>query len=167
MADEQATPLTDDELTGLYDLRVCGCGADDCYGCPTPVLDGIGADWIADHFENILATISTLTAERDDLKPCGVVTGVFHDRSTGYDDVSICENDRPCAEHPPEAWLTEKNHAEGAEEALAELKAAVTKQLDVADAVVNLALAEPRKRDTDTQIKNLLDLLAQLRALLG
>lgn len=73
----------------------------------------------------MLATITALTDERDDLKSCGVVTGVFYDRSTGIDDVSICENERPCAEHPPEAWLTEQNRADEAEEALAESRTTI------------------------------------------
>jgi hypothetical protein len=61
--------LSAEELDHLRAIRVCGCDGDCAFsnGCPTPVLDGIGADWIANHFDQILATIVARDATLTDV----------------------------------------------------------------------------------------------------
>ena len=82
---------------------VCGCGWLQRFGAHT-------------YITKIESELADLRAKIDNLKVCGVVTGAALDRDTGITEVDVCENDRPCAEHPPEAWLTERNRADAAEE---------------------------------------------------
>lgn len=51
--------LTSEEVAHLLKIRVCGCdgSCDTSNHCPQPVLDGIGADWIANHFEQLAETL--------------------------------------------------------------------------------------------------------------
>lgn len=55
-------------------------------------------------------------AELEELSVCGIVTGSWTENGATFTDV--CENRRPCADHPPDAWLIERGRADGAEEVL-------------------------------------------------
>ena len=63
--DNGPVPLSEAEEAELRDLPVCNCGNPSCMACPTPAIDGIGADWLAAHHGNILATIAELRAQAD------------------------------------------------------------------------------------------------------
>lgn len=124
-------------------------------------------DWWA---REVVAVLAELRQEKDDATVCGVVTGGWVENGMPFADV--CENVRPCAEHPPEAWLTERNRADGAEEALADLRAELEQQKLLTLSALELhentgETLDVTRAEFTERVERLTAELARARAVLG